>query len=67
MEALWQRENAALQQKRQPIRTKIGDIRTPANSIKTDHELGLALLQTGNLDARLLVRDIKRLDLENVG
>ncbi|MCF0073024.1 DNA alkylation repair protein [Dyadobacter sp. CY261] len=33
---------------------KLGDIRTLANKIKIDHELGLALWQTQNLDAQLL-------------
>ena len=33
---------------------KLGDIRALAKKIKTDHELGLALWKTGNLDARLL-------------
>jgi len=33
---------------------KLGDIRTIARTIKADHELGLALWQTGNLDAMLL-------------
>lgn len=32
----------------------LGDIRKIAASIKTDHDLALALWQTGNLDARLL-------------
>lgn len=33
---------------------KLGDIRKLADSIKVDHDLALALWQTGNLDARLL-------------
>ncbi len=33
---------------------KRGDIRTLANKIKTNHELALALWQTGNLDAQFL-------------
>jgi 3-methyladenine DNA glycosylase AlkD len=33
---------------------QMGDIRKVAKSIKADHELGLALWETGNLDARLL-------------
>jgi 3-methyladenine DNA glycosylase AlkD len=33
---------------------KMGDIRTLAKGIKVDHELGLQLWQTGNLDAQLL-------------
>lgn len=33
---------------------QLGDIRKLAKEIKTDHELGLALWETGNLDARLL-------------
>ncbi|MFD2147651.1 DNA alkylation repair protein [Mucilaginibacter antarcticus] len=33
---------------------KMGDIRNIANKIKTDHELGLALWETGNIDARFL-------------
>lgn len=33
---------------------KMGDIRSIAKAIKTDHELGLQLWQTGNLDAQLL-------------
>lgn len=33
---------------------KLGDIRTVANKIKTDHQLALALWETGNVDARLL-------------
>jgi 3-methyladenine DNA glycosylase AlkD len=33
---------------------KMGDIRTVANKIKTDHALALELWQTGNVEARLL-------------
>ncbi|MEJ7646220.1 MAG: DNA alkylation repair protein [Chryseolinea sp.] len=33
---------------------KLGDIRTVANKIKTDHSLALELWKTGNIDARLL-------------
>jgi 3-methyladenine DNA glycosylase AlkD len=33
---------------------KMGDIRKVAEKIKIDHELGLALWETGNIDARLL-------------
>ena len=33
---------------------KLGDIRKLANTIKTDHELALALWKTENIDARLL-------------
>lgn len=33
---------------------KLGDIRTLAKAIKTDHPLALELWETGNLDARLL-------------
>lgn len=33
---------------------KLGDIRTLANKIKTNHELALALWKTGNLDAQFL-------------
>jgi len=33
---------------------QLGDIRKLAAKIKADHELGLALWETGNLDARLL-------------
>jgi len=33
---------------------KLGDIRKVANKIKTNHELGMALWETGNIDARLL-------------
>lgn len=33
---------------------KMGDIRKVAAKIKADHELGLALWDTGNIDARLL-------------
>lgn len=33
---------------------RLGDIRNLAKEIKTDHELGLALWKTGNIDARLL-------------
>jgi 3-methyladenine DNA glycosylase AlkD len=33
---------------------KMGDIRNLAKAIKVDHELGLQLWQTGNLDAQLL-------------
>lgn len=33
---------------------KMGDIRTLAKKIKTNHELGLALWQTGNVEARLV-------------
>lgn len=33
---------------------KLGDIRALAKNIKTNHELGLQLWETGNIDARLL-------------
>src|ERR1700741_2505135 len=33
---------------------KMGDIRTLAQKIKTDHELALALWETGNIEARFL-------------
>lgn len=33
---------------------KLGDIRTVANKIKTNHQLALSLWATGNVDARLL-------------
>ena len=33
---------------------KMGDVRNIAKAIRTDHELGLQLWQTGNLDAQLL-------------
>lgn len=33
---------------------KLGDIRTLANKIKTNHELALSLWKTGNVDARFL-------------
>ena len=33
---------------------KLGDIRTVAKKIKTDHELALKLWETGNVDAQLL-------------
>jgi 3-methyladenine DNA glycosylase AlkD len=33
---------------------QLGDLRKLAKKIKTDHELGLALWETGNVDARLL-------------
>jgi 3-methyladenine DNA glycosylase AlkD len=33
---------------------RLGDIRKLAKEIKTDHELALALWETGNIDARLL-------------
>src|SRR5438034_9486537 len=33
---------------------KMGDIRAIAKSIKTDHELGVKLWETGNLEAMLL-------------
>lgn len=33
---------------------KMGDIRTVANSIKSDHQLALQLWETGNIDARFL-------------
>lgn len=33
---------------------KLGDIRSLARKIKTDHELAMALWKTGNLDARFL-------------
>ena len=33
---------------------QLGDIRKVAVKIKSDHELGLALWKSGNLDARLL-------------
>jgi 3-methyladenine DNA glycosylase AlkD len=39
---------------------KMGDIRTIAKKIKTDHDLGLQLWQTGNLDAMLLATLILR-------
>jgi len=51
---------------------KLGDIRTLSQKIKTDHELALALWETGNIEARLLATLIivpKRLsaaDLESM-
>lgn len=33
---------------------RLGDIRKLAKEIKTDHDLGIALWETGNIDARLL-------------
>ncbi len=33
---------------------KLGEIRKVAKELKSDHELGMALWQTGNIDARLL-------------
>ena len=33
---------------------QMGDIRKVAAQVKTDHELGLALWRSGNLDAQLL-------------
>jgi 3-methyladenine DNA glycosylase AlkD len=48
---------------------QMGDIRKVAAQIKADHELGLALWQTGNLDARLLailVLTPKRLSAQDV-
>ena len=39
---------------------KMGDIRTIAKKIKSDHELGLKLWQTGNLEAMLLATLILR-------
>jgi 3-methyladenine DNA glycosylase AlkD len=48
---------------------QMGDIRNVAAQIKADHELGLALWQTGNLDARLLailVLTPKRLSAQDV-
>ncbi len=33
---------------------KLGDIRTLANKIKTNHELALSLWKTGNIDAQFL-------------
>lgn len=33
---------------------KLGDIRTVAKKLKTDHELALALWETGNVDAQLV-------------
>ncbi len=47
----------------------MGDIRTIAKKIKTDHELGLALWQTGNIDARFLAALIikpKQLSIDEV-
>lgn len=35
---------------------RLGDIRKVATEIRTDHDLGLALWKSGNLDARLGVR-----------
>ncbi len=37
---------------------KLGDIRTLAKKIKTDHELALKLWETGNVDAQLLATQI---------
>ncbi|QEC53578.1 3-methyladenine DNA glycosylase AlkD [Anseongella ginsenosidimutans] len=51
---------------------KMGDIRALANKIKADHELGLALWQTGNIDARLLAmlimkpKALSAADLDNM-
>ena len=48
---------------------KMGDLRTIAKAIKTDHELGLELWQTGNVDAMSLATLIlqpKRLSDEQV-
>lgn len=51
---------------------KMGDIMTLANKIKADHELGLALWQTGNIDARLLAmlimkpKALSAADLDNM-
>jgi 3-methyladenine DNA glycosylase AlkD len=43
---------------------KMGDIRTLAKKIKTDHPLAMALWETGNIEARLLatlILDLKQL------
>lgn len=51
---------------------KMGDIRTLAKSIKSDHALALELWKTGNLDARLLAililkpKDLTPQDLEEI-
>lgn len=47
----------------------MGDIRKVAATIKTDHALGLALWETGNLDARLLailILEPKRLSADEL-
>lgn len=48
---------------------KMGDIRAIAKKIKSDHELGLALWQTGNIDARfaaILIMEPKTLSVREV-
>ncbi|HWV32687.1 MAG TPA: DNA alkylation repair protein [Dyadobacter sp.] len=46
---------------------KMGDIRAIANKIKSDHELGLALWNTGNIEAQLLGMLIMKPKLLSVG
>lgn len=51
---------------------KMGDIRTIANKIKSDHELALKLWDTGNIDAKLLAlliikpKDLSAKELEKL-
>jgi 3-methyladenine DNA glycosylase AlkD len=48
---------------------KLGEIRTMAKNIKTDHNLATALWETGNMEARLLailIIDIKQLSAEDL-
>ena len=48
---------------------KLGDIRKMASRIKTNHELGKALWETGNVDAQLLailIMDVKALSIEDL-
>lgn len=50
MRAIYQRQGAP----EDHYGVKMGDLRALAKEIKTDHELALALWQTGNVDAMLL-------------
>ena len=48
---------------------KMGDIRTLAKKIKTDHQLALELWDTGNVDARFLatlIIEAKKLSKEDI-
>lgn len=46
---------------------QLGQIRALAKKISADHELGLELWKTGNLDARLLAELIDRIEGEMAG
>lgn len=48
---------------------KLGDIRTLANKIKTDHALAKSLWETGNVEARFLstlIIDLKALSMDDI-